>query len=116
MRILVGLVIVTLTLGCRSKHELVVYNRSDEELGNLEVVLGEERLPVGSILNDRVRRVTWRGPSDEGGYEFWEGTGAVAERIGSCGYASNPMPGAVIAYLIVFRPDGSIHCRWIPPE
>jgi hypothetical protein len=118
MKFLFGLLVTlsTLMLGCGSKHELILYNRSGKDLRPLGVMLDENRLQVGGLSNDRVRRVSWRGKTHESGYEFWEGEGAEAKPIGSCGYASNPMPGSVIAYLIVFEPDGSVYCRRIAPE
>lgn len=116
MRTIVGLLLVSLMLGCGPTHELILYNRGGEDLGNLEVALDGQRAQVGRLKNDRVRRISWRGPIREAGYEFWEGTGDAAKQVGSCGYASDAMPGSVITYLVVFEPDGSILCRRIRPE
>jgi hypothetical protein len=107
----IGLALVmTIGMGCGAKHELILANRSGGELRSVEVRLGEDRFEVGNIPHDRVIRASWRGDTYEQPYEFWARQGVSEIRLGSCGYPSDPIPGAVIAHLVVFEPESGIYC------
>jgi hypothetical protein len=115
MRFIGPALVMTIAMGCGAKHELILANRSDGELRSVEVRLGEDRFEVGNIPHDRAIRLTWRGATYEQPYESSARQGVSETRLGSCGYASNPVPGEVIAYLVVFEPEGGIYCRRIRP-
>jgi hypothetical protein len=106
--------LIAIAAGCAAKHELILVNRSDDNLQSVEIRLGDERIAAGDLANERVVRISWRGKTYEQPYEFWAKTASSEIQLGSCGYPSD-LPGTVIAHLVIFEPEGRIYCRWIPP-
>ena len=111
----IGLALMmAIAMGCHARHELILVNRRGEDLRNVEIRLAEETIQAGDIANDRVVRTSWRGKTYEQPYELWAQTASSVIQLGSCGYPSG-LPGAAIAHLVIFEPEGRIYCRWIPP-
>lgn len=114
-RLLALSAMMTLLAGaCAPQHELVLYNRSGQDLEDLHVLVGQTRIQIGKLKNRSAKRFMFRADSVESPYVFFAGT-QNEQRLGDCGYPTD-LPFQRISHIVVFEEGNALDCSWLSSD